>query len=90
MRATDLPVVVGVDGSGPSLRADVKVSTDTVPEEPEDVLLRESRNASLLVTGTRGRSGVTEALLGSVSLTVAGHRRAHHLHLARQLDLKTR
>ncbi|MFE0257785.1 universal stress protein [Streptomyces sp. NPDC059010] len=129
----DLPVVVGVDGSGPSLRAvdwaadeavlrgvalrlvyaslweryegdrlaedlgepaervraqdvvesaarrarrrraDVKLSTDIVPEEPEYVLLRESRSASLLVTGTRGRSGVAEALLGSVSLTVAGH-----------------
>jgi nucleotide-binding universal stress UspA family protein len=39
------------------------------------VLVRESRSASLLVTGTRGRSGIAEALLGSVSLTVAGHAR---------------
>ncbi|QFQ98100.1 universal stress protein [Streptomyces phaeolivaceus] len=54
-------------------RPEVKVSTDVQPEEPEYALVRESRTASLLVTGTRGRSGVTEALLGSVSLTVAGH-----------------
>ncbi|MEU2734860.1 universal stress protein [Streptomyces sp. NPDC007095] len=52
---------------------DVKVSTDVLSEEPEYVLVRESRSASALVTGTRGRSGLAEALLGSVSLTVAGH-----------------
>ncbi|WP_405640358.1 universal stress protein [Streptomyces sp. NBC_00019] len=129
----DLPVVVGVDGSEPSLRAvdwaadeavrrgaplrlvyaslweryegarlaedpgepyerlraedivgaaarrahgrrpDLKISTEVLAEEPEYVLVRESRSASLLVTGTRGRSGIAEALLGSVSLTVAGH-----------------
>ena len=129
----DLPIVVGVDGSEPSLRAvdwaadeavlrgaslrlvyaslweryegtslaadlrrpsqqvraedivdtaarrahhrqpDVKVSTDVLSEEPEYALVRESRTASLLVTGTRGRCGLAEALLGSVSLIVAGH-----------------
>ncbi|WP_369268759.1 universal stress protein [Streptomyces sp. R11] len=53
--------------------ADLKISIDTLPEEPEYTLVRESRHASLLVTGTRGRSGVAEALLGSVSLSVAGH-----------------
>ncbi|MEV7286297.1 universal stress protein [Streptomyces sp. NPDC093252] len=51
----------------------LRVTADTVPEEPEYALVRESRNASLLVTGSRGRSGLSEALLGSVSLTVAGH-----------------
>ncbi|MEV6510352.1 universal stress protein [Streptomyces sp. NPDC051642] len=130
---TDLPIVVGVDGSEPSLRAvdwaadeavlrgaplrlvyaslweryegtsladdldkpseqvraedivdaaarrahsrrpDVKISTDVLAEEPEYALVRESRSASVLVTGTRGRSGLAEALLGSVSLVVAGH-----------------
>lgn len=54
-------------------RAEVKITTDVLPEEPEYTLLRESRNASLLVTGTRGRGALTEALLGSVSLTVAAH-----------------
>ncbi|MDH6520617.1 nucleotide-binding universal stress UspA family protein [Streptomyces sp. SAI-208] len=129
----DLPVVVGVDGSEPALRAldwacdeaalrgaplrivnaclweryegaalahdlgepssrvlpqdvvqsavrragarhpDLKVTSEVVFEEPEYALVRESREASLLVTGTRGRGGVSEALLGSVSLAVAGH-----------------
>ncbi|MCD7442279.1 universal stress protein [Streptomyces lincolnensis] len=54
-------------------QADVKVSTHVEPEEPDYVLVRESRSASLLVTGNRGRTGLAEALLGSVSLTVAGH-----------------
>ncbi|MFF7644908.1 universal stress protein [Streptomyces canus] len=130
--AMDLPVVVGVDGSEPSLRAvdwasdeavlrgvplrivngclweryegaalahdlggpsralpqevvqgavrragvrhpDLKVTSEVVFEEPEYALVRESRGACALVTGTRGRGGMTEALLGSVSLTVAGH-----------------
>ncbi|MES9523567.1 universal stress protein [Streptomyces capoamus] len=129
----DLPIVVGVDGSEPSLRAvewaadeaalrgaslrlvyaslweryegmslahdlgkpseevmaddivetaerrarqrqpGVKVTTDVLPEEAEYGLIRESRGALAMVLGCRGRSGVTEALLGSVSLTVAGH-----------------
>ncbi|MEV5845283.1 universal stress protein [Streptomyces sp. NPDC051985] len=54
-------------------RPALTVSTDVLVEEPEYALVRESREASLLVTGTRGRSGLAEALLGSVSLTVAGH-----------------
>ncbi|MER5942031.1 universal stress protein [Streptomyces sp. NPDC001928] len=54
-------------------QGDLKISTEVLPEEPEYTLVRESRSASLLVTGTRGRGGITEALLGSVSLTVAGH-----------------
>ncbi|MEU7059112.1 universal stress protein [Streptomyces sp. NPDC046197] len=129
----DLPIVVGVDGSEPSLRAvdwaadeaalrgaplrlvyaspweryegvslahalgkpdeqvlaediieaaerrahrrqpGVKVTADVLPEEPEYALLRESRTALVMVLGCRGRSGMTEALLGSVSVTVAGH-----------------
>ncbi|MEU2716636.1 universal stress protein [Streptomyces sp. NPDC007205] len=129
----DLPIVVGVDGSEPSLRAvewaadeaavrgaslrlvyaslweryegvslaqdlgkpseevmaedivdtaerrarhrqpGVKVTTDVLPEEAEYALIRESRSALAMVLGCRGRSGVTEALVGSVSLTVAGH-----------------
>lgn len=53
-------------------QADVKVTTEVLPEGPVTVLLREGRDASALVLGTRGRSGLTELLLGSVSLAVAG------------------
>ncbi|AZQ39500.1 universal stress protein [Streptomyces cyaneochromogenes] len=52
---------------------DLKVTADVVFEEPEYALVRESRNASALVVGNRGRSGLAAALLGSVSLTVAAH-----------------
>jgi nucleotide-binding universal stress UspA family protein len=50
---------------------DLKISTEVLPEEPVPALLREGRNASALVLGTRGRSGIAELLLGSVSLAVA-------------------
>ncbi|MFE9442107.1 universal stress protein [Streptomyces sp. NPDC006602] len=52
---------------------DLKVSADVLPEEPEYALVREGRHAGALVVGTRGRSGLTELLLGSVSLAVAAH-----------------
>jgi nucleotide-binding universal stress UspA family protein len=52
---------------------DLDVSVDILPEEPEYALVREGRHAAALVLGTRGRSGLTEMLLGSVSLTVAAH-----------------
>ncbi len=54
-------------------RPELDVSVEVLAEEPEYALVRESRSASVLVTGTRGRSGLAEALLGSVSLVVAGH-----------------
>ncbi|MEW2488563.1 universal stress protein [Streptomyces sp. NPDC048411] len=56
-----------------SRRADVKVTTDVLPEEPEYALVRESRTAAAMVLGSRGRSSLAEALLGSVVVTVAGH-----------------
>ncbi|WNM32139.1 universal stress protein [Streptomyces sp. Li-HN-5-11] len=133
MKAVDLPIVVGVDGSEPSLRAvdwaadeaalrraplrlvyaslweryegallaqeldkpleevmaqdvvgaarqrarrrqpGVKVTTGVLAAEPDYGLVRESCTALAMVLGCRGRGGIAEALLGSVSLAVAGH-----------------
>ncbi|MCW8376138.1 universal stress protein [Streptomyces justiciae] len=66
-------VVAGATRRVQARHPDLKVTGDVVFEEPEYTLVREGRNASVLVVGTRGRSGVAEALLGSVSLTVAAH-----------------
>lgn len=127
----ELPVVVGVDGSAPSMRAvdwasdeaalhgvplrlvyaslweryegpalaqvlgkpsqhvradlivggaveraerrvpDLKISAEVLRADAVSALLREARNASMVVVASRGRSGVAELLLGSVSLAVA-------------------
>lgn len=52
---------------------DLPISRAALPEEPEYALVREGKNASALVVGTRGRSGVANLLLGSVSLFVTAH-----------------
>ncbi|MGW3957347.1 universal stress protein [Streptomyces sp. NPDC004752] len=51
----------------------LQVAVETLPEEPEYALVRESRFAAAVVVGSRGRTGLAEALLGSVAMTVAGH-----------------
>ncbi|MEU3558268.1 universal stress protein [Streptomyces fragilis] len=56
-------------------RAGLSVTTEVTVEEPEYVLIHESRSAFAVVVGTRGRGAVADALLGSVSLSVAT--RAH-------------
>jgi nucleotide-binding universal stress UspA family protein len=53
----------------------VEVSSQVLAEDPVYALLREGDNAFAQVTGSRGRSGLTGLLLGSVSLAVAA--RAH-------------
>ncbi|NUK02579.1 universal stress protein [Streptomyces lunaelactis] len=50
---------------------DLNISTDILPEDAVTALLHEGRNASALVIGSHGRSGIAELLLGSVSLAVA-------------------
>ncbi|MFB0617948.1 universal stress protein [Streptomyces sp. AGS-58] len=54
-------------------RPEVEVTTGVLAEEPEHGLVHESRSALAVVLGCRGRSAISEALLGSVSLSVAGH-----------------
>ncbi|MGW4569519.1 universal stress protein, partial [Streptomyces sp. NPDC004561] len=46
-------------------RPGVKVTTAVLPDEPEDGLVHESQTALVMVLGSRGRSGIAEALLGS-------------------------
>ncbi|WP_141208825.1 universal stress protein [Streptomyces griseorubiginosus] len=50
---------------------ELKVTTDVVPAEAADALLREGNNAFALVTGARGRGQLQGLLLGSVGLAVA-------------------
>ncbi|MGW1747562.1 universal stress protein [Streptomyces sp. NPDC002092] len=54
-------------------RPDVKVTPVVLAEEPEYALVDEGRRAAAVVVGSRGRSGIAEFLLGSVSLSVAAH-----------------
>ncbi|MGP4050601.1 universal stress protein [Streptomyces sp. 2A115] len=76
-RPTALPLSQDVVGAAAqrarSRHPDLEVTADVVFEEPEYALVREGRNASALVVGTRGRSGIAEMLLGSVSLAVAAY-----------------
>ncbi|MCL6669961.1 universal stress protein [Streptomyces panaciradicis] len=66
-------IVGGAVARARTRHPDLRVTGEVLPEEPEYALVREGRNASALVVGTRGRSGIAEMLLGSVSLTVAAH-----------------
>ncbi|WP_405691584.1 universal stress protein [Streptomyces sp. NBC_00057] len=50
---------------------DVDVSVEVTPEDAVIALLHEGHNAEALITGARGRGGLTGLLLGSVSLAVA-------------------
>lgn len=54
-------------------RDGVAIERRVVEGTPTTVLVDESRNADLLVVGSRGRGGFTSLLLGSVS-----HQCAHH------------
>jgi nucleotide-binding universal stress UspA family protein len=76
-KPTALPLAQDVVGAAAqrarARHANLQVTADVVFEEPEYALVREGRHASALVVGTRGRSGIAEMLLGSVSLAVAAH-----------------
>jgi nucleotide-binding universal stress UspA family protein len=50
-----------------------EIESKLVEDDPAEALERESRKADLVVVGSRGRSGLTAALLGSVSRHVVDH-----------------
>ena len=51
----------------------IEVERKLVEGDPAEVLESESKEAELLVVGSRGRSGIAAALLGSVSRHVVDH-----------------
>jgi len=51
----------------------IEVERKLVEREPGDALVAESADADLVVVGSHGRSGLTAALLGSVSRHVVNH-----------------
>jgi len=51
----------------------IHVETLAVEGHPATVLLEQAADATLVVLGTRGRSGLTSLVLGSVSQAVAHH-----------------
>jgi nucleotide-binding universal stress UspA family protein len=53
--------------------APVEIERLLVEDDAADALERESKQADLVVVGSRGRSGLTAALLGSVSKHVIDH-----------------
>jgi nucleotide-binding universal stress UspA family protein len=52
---------------------ELEVNEEVATGHPVDELLRRCRQAQLMVVGSRGRGGFTDALLGSVSAAVATH-----------------
>ena len=52
---------------------DVVIETRAVEGQAADVLVDESKDAAMLVVGSRGRGGFRELLLGSVSQRCAHH-----------------
>ncbi|MFE7607011.1 universal stress protein [Streptomyces celluloflavus] len=55
------------------LHPGISVTTEQVSAQAVDALVDHSRNASLMILGSRGHGAISGFLLGSVSLNVLGH-----------------
>ena len=55
------------------VRPDLQVDGASPEGQPAEALLREARNAALIVVSNRGRGGFKSLLLGSVSHQVVHH-----------------
>ena len=63
-----------LESLGPRLTgASLHIHARLLEQSPADALLEESKDADMVVIGSRGRGAVRAALLGSVSRTVAQH-----------------
>ncbi|MFC8275280.1 universal stress protein [Streptomyces sp. NPDC057271] len=68
--------IVGVAAERARLRAPgLHLTTDVLAEDASTALLREGRESTLLVVGSRGRGEFADLLLGSVGLVVAARAR---------------
>jgi len=56
-----------------SVEPDVLIRSSVVEGHPAEVLVRAARGADMLVVGSRGHGGFTEAVLGSVSQYCVHH-----------------
>ncbi len=63
-----------LESLGPRLTGgSVHIHARLLEQSPADALLEESKDADMVVVGSRGRGSIRAALLGSVSRTVAQH-----------------
>ena len=77
-RATDFEgdarkVLVDALNEVSSVEPDVVIRSSVVEGHPAEVLVRAARGADMLVVGSRGHGGFTEAVLGSVSQYCVHH-----------------
>ncbi|MET9450501.1 universal stress protein [Streptomyces cinerochromogenes] len=68
-------IVASAAGRAERHNPDVKVTTDIVPEDAVDALVRAGDEAFAVVTGSRGRGELKGLLLGSVGLGVSARAR---------------
>jgi nucleotide-binding universal stress UspA family protein len=67
LQASTEEILATAAGEARAVAPDVVIETRAVEGQAADVLVTESKDAAMLVVGSRGRGGFRELLLGSVS-----------------------